>query len=399
MRMLQRLLGVLAILIVCALVFELTTRLDDWVRFGTALWSPYAVEEDLLMSDSLGEHGRPHARFQKWELNNLGMRGPDVSVQKSPGVVRVVTAGASETFGLYETPGREFPRQLEDSLRLAFAANACTRARVEVINAAIFGMTLPSIDQDLEMRVAPLRPDIVVLYPTPVQYLDDELPHPAPRRTGSAESDPAWYAPLRPRAAGELRNQLKAMLPVWAMTWLRHRDVSDAVASHDESWRFSSVPVDRLQRYEMDLRHTLGTIRRIGAAPILMTHADVLMTDTTGSAQLRAVHDAQLAAWERIYPRATGATIEAFDSAAVAVTVRAGRDSGAEVVDLARSVRGTASPAAARLFGDYAHFTDVGSALVASELRVAVLPLAERAVGCQGTGSLVSTANLKRPTR
>src|SRR5580704_16764560 len=99
------------------------------------------------------------------------MRGPDIPLAKPPGTLRVVTAGASETFGLYESPDREFPRQLEDTLRARLCGDP-----VEVLNAAIFGMSLPTLEQDLRLRVRPLDPDVVVLYPTPVQYLNDAMP-------------------------------------------------------------------------------------------------------------------------------------------------------------------------------------------------------------------------------
>ena len=43
--------------------------------------------------------------------------------KSSPGVVRIATTGASETFGLYEAANKEYPRQLEDSLRSRIAAS------------------------------------------------------------------------------------------------------------------------------------------------------------------------------------------------------------------------------------------------------------------------------------
>jgi hypothetical protein len=163
------------------------------------------------------------------------------------------------------------------------------------------------------------------------------------------------------------------MVPGWLKTWLRRRDIDAAIAGEPPAWRFTSVPADRLFDYEQDLRHTIGTIRAIGATPLVMTHANVFMAAGGDSAQLTA--------WGRFYPRATTQAIAAFDSAAVSVTLRAARDSGAIAVDLANTVRALPDGVAPRLFGDYAHFSDTGSAVVASALRAALTPMIDQRCG------------------
>lgn len=341
-----------ALAIVCALAVEIGARVDDALRFGTPFWSPIESEGDLLVRDASGEHGRPHARYGKWVINNVGMRGPDVALAKPPGTVRVVTAGASETFGLYESPDHEFPRQLEDTLR------AHCGPRVEVLNAAIFGMTLPTLEQDLRLRVRALEPDVVVLYPTPVQYLNDGLPQPA-----APDSSASGRLPERdvfyPRSLERLRNQFKQLLPAWFATSLRLRDIDQEARAHPAAWRFTGVPADRLAAYDADLRRVIGTIHAIGAVPVLAIHTNAF--DGGGPPD-----ETMLVSWVNQYHRATGEALIAFDTAAARVTLQAARDSSVSTVDL-RRVRG------ARMFADYAHFTDVGAASVASALAPAVI--------------------------
>lgn len=378
----------------CVSSFEVATRIDQWVRFGMPPWSPIAAEEELLTRDSLGEHGKPYAQFEKWTLNNVGMRGPDIAVDKPTDVLRVVTAGASETFGLYESLGQEYPRQLEDSLQSALRRDGCGSVHVQVLNAAIFGMTLPTIGQDLRMRVAPLHPDVVVLYPTPVQYLADSVPRPALPRQSPAADPPSWVAALRPRSLAPLREQLKEALPGWLKTWLRERDIHTTVAERPEEWRFTTVPADRLAHYDQDLRRVIGTIHGIGAAAVIMTHADLFMT--RGDAGAAHQRSAQLTAWERFYPRATGAVLTAFDSAAVAITLRAAQDSSAAVFDLASAVRTMPSVNAGVMFADYAHFTDSGAALVAGRLTRAVLQSSGHQWSCAGEAGTIAAAVTSR---
>jgi lysophospholipase L1-like esterase len=345
----------LALAVVFALAMEIACRLDDAVRFGTPVLSRVESESDLLVRDAAGEHGRPHARYGKWVINNVGMRGPDVDSVKPPGTLRVVTAGASETFGLYESPDHEFPRQLEDTLR------ARRGPHVEVLNAAIFGMSLPTLEQDLRLRVHALRPDVVVLYPTPVQYLNEEVPIPAEPDSGNSGRLPFRDA-LYPRAIERLRKQAKALLPEWLATSLRRDDIARDARGHPAGWRFTGVPADRLSAYDADLRRTIGTIHAIGAAPVLAIHANAF--DGGG-----ALDEPLLVSWENQYHRATGDALIAFDAAAARATIQAARDSNVIFVDLRRV---HATP----IFADYAHFTDTGAAVVAGALAPAVLAAA-----------------------
>jgi hypothetical protein len=357
-------LGWLVIAVVVAIVVELTCRVEDWVMYRMPLASPYRSLDDLVIRDAQGMHGRPNAQFEKWTMNGLGMRGPAASVTPPPGTVRVVTVGASETFGLRESIGKEYPRQLEDSLNTA--AGACggsSPRRFEVLNAAFAGMSLPTIEQDVRLRLAHFTPAIVVVYPTPAGYLDEQIPAPAkPDSTGSASLPPSAGQALYPRSVGRLREQIKQVVPEFMRTALRERQTRAMIASHPAGWRFDSVPAERLARYDADLRTLIGSIRRIGATPVLVTHAN----------EFRGRQDADremLVAWEKFYPRAAGRTIIAMDSVARDVTLRVGADSSLVTVDAATTL--AAAPLSS--FADFVHFTDSGAAIMANAIREGVL--------------------------
>jgi hypothetical protein len=358
---------------VLLVALEVACRVEDRIRFGTPLLSRFTSQGDLMVRDAAGAHGRPNSRFQKWVMNDLGMRGPPTPAQAAPGTLRVVVAGASETFGLYESPDREYPRQLEDSLRAAVARAGCTTPasprRVEVLNAALPGMSLPTVTQDLRLRVAALRPAVVVLYPTPPQYLDDAPPVAARPDSTPGAHELSWQRALWPRAAARLRTQAKQILPEAAQSWLRARDVERARSSRPANWRFAEIPAERLAQYDSALRAAVGAVRATGARPVVATHANRFV----GAARPDA--DALLA-WERFYPRATGAVIVAFDAAANARARQVARDSGAVLADLERTVRGGPD-----LFADFSHFTDAGAARVAGELARTIVAAGDGACG------------------
>ena len=342
--------------IVFAFSLEAACRVEDWVEFRTPIMARERSQEDLLVRDALGMHGRPGGHFQKWSLNAFGMRGPEVPVAKAGDVVRVVTVGASETFGLYESPGREYPRQLEDTLnaRLRPRSGACGESRAEVLNAAMPGMSLPTIEQDVRLRIRPLRPDFVVVYATPSAYLDDVLPAAARRDTTGAITPLAARYALYPRVADRIRVQIKSLLPTVIQDRLRRRQISAMLAEHPSGWRFDSIPSERLRKFEADLRQVVGSIRAVGATPVLMTHANRFVGSRTRDI-------AALRAWEKFYPRASGQTIVAFDSVARLATIAIARDSQTVVVDLTPVLARTNGSA----FADFSHFTDSGAALTA----------------------------------
>src|SRR5258705_9529645 len=116
--------------VVCAVAGEAMARVDDTVRSGTPLLASPS-SDDLTMRDSLGTRGRPFARFEKWKLNVEGFRSQEITQKPRPESTTVAVMGASETFGYAESPGKEYPAQLADSLNRA----GC----YEVINTAVVG--------------------------------------------------------------------------------------------------------------------------------------------------------------------------------------------------------------------------------------------------------------------
>jgi hypothetical protein len=375
--LLLRVAGSFALIVVFALTFELTCRVEDWVMYRMPLASPYRSVEDLIIRDADGMHGRPNAQFQKWIMNDVGTRGPRASLLPASGTVRIITVGASETFGLRESPGHEYPRQLEDSLNARLRRGACpTRAdlRVEVLNAAFAGMTLPTIHQDVRNRLARLHPAVVVAYPSPASYLEAERPVAARPDSSPNAGVLGSRAMLHPRAIDRLRDQLKEMLPIAVKSWLRQRETNAARAGV-AGRLFSTPPADRLSAFEVDVRQLISGIRAIGSTPVLVTHANAFVGRRTIDAD-------KLIAWEKFFPRTTGATLLAFDSLSRSVELSVAAESGTVVVDAARRLASAPDSA----FADYEHFADLGAALMASAIAdgvIAAEPLARICAGAQ----------------
>ncbi len=146
-----------SLLVACFLgTIELACRIEQWFLYDAPVLGMYTYDTALFTTDEYGIRGKPHGGYEKWRLNSLGFRGPEMSIEKQNGTLRIVCIGASETFGLYEGKDNEWPRQLEQKLK-AQGIDA------EVINAAIAGMSLSQRTIHLQQRLLQLRPDVVVM--------------------------------------------------------------------------------------------------------------------------------------------------------------------------------------------------------------------------------------------
>lgn len=93
-------------------------------------------------------------------INRHGFRGPDFSETKPDGVVRVLTLGASSTFGFYSRDDETYPALLEQRLNAACAGPE----RYEVINFAIPHATAENIKWMLIYEGLALEPDVLTFY-------------------------------------------------------------------------------------------------------------------------------------------------------------------------------------------------------------------------------------------
>jgi len=164
----MKLLIIICRLIILCLALELCARIDDLVRYGADFWKPYTREMTIEQIDKFGVTGKPNSRYQKWRINNLGFRGQDVSLKKNEGVIRVLCAGASETLGLYEDEGKEWPAQLERQLK-----NVDTN--IEVLNTSFYGLgyTFRNITRRYESFWKAYDPDFFIIYANPSSYIYD----------------------------------------------------------------------------------------------------------------------------------------------------------------------------------------------------------------------------------
>ena len=92
-------------------------------------------------------------------INSKGFRGPEFEEEKEDGVTRIVTLGASSTFGFFNRDHETYPSQLQTYLE-----RKCPESRFEVINLAIPRSTADNIRSMLIAEGIGLKPDIMTFY-------------------------------------------------------------------------------------------------------------------------------------------------------------------------------------------------------------------------------------------
>jgi lysophospholipase L1-like esterase len=132
-------------------------RIRQTLKYGTA-----ATVEEYYATDPATGLRVPVANLSKGHIsiNSLGFRGPEIAMPKPPGTVRIAFLGASTTWcGEVSSNDHVWPSLVTNSLARAFPA-----VRFDHINAGVPGYTMRSILKNLELRVAQLQPDVIVIY-------------------------------------------------------------------------------------------------------------------------------------------------------------------------------------------------------------------------------------------
>jgi lysophospholipase L1-like esterase len=148
----------------------------NWVRDtqkkGRESWQDkhYVGRSVEIHRDSMAEYSKFFPNEKKLEqdfrtgetfevrINNTGFRGPDFEQQKRADV-RILTLGASSTFGFYDRDDETYPYYLQKTLD-----RSCPERTWEVINFGIPHLTSDMISALFIKEGIPLQPDFVTLY-------------------------------------------------------------------------------------------------------------------------------------------------------------------------------------------------------------------------------------------
>jgi hypothetical protein len=331
-----------------AVTLEVCARVDDTISYGASFWGRFDTS-NLYMYDRLGKRGKPYAKYQKWKLNSLGYRGPDLQAGK----FRIACVGSSETFGLYETEDNEWPRQLERELN-----RRANQPDFEVVNTAYAGMSIATSVTRIPEVMQKVQPKIVLIYPSVANYF--WLPEVRPY-SGKPPAEPKFKL----RMISRIERLLEDNLPQAVQNGIRRIQMERAVRGFSQI--IDRLPDENVQRFRKDMKELVHRIRSYGAEPVLITHA------TRFGSQVQPFERPFLTSWRRFYPMLKE---DAFLDAELRMS-QAMRELAANekvmLIDAARQM-----PPGKRYFVEFVHFTDEGAHTLAKIVADGLSPL----VGC-----------------
>jgi hypothetical protein len=318
---------------------EGAARVEDYVKDGASLTAPYTINT-VFQPSPYGRAGKPGAHFGKWQMNSLGFRGPELH----EGSQRVITFGASETFGIYEAAGGEYPRRIEQLL------NAQTPGRYEVVNIAIPGMRIGRVAY-LEDAIRRTGARTVLIYPTPANYIGTTKPHcgeptsPVPDEMGLGE---------RFRLVGRIDQLSKRHLPPLVMDGLK-RWAIQREERHTEV--VARVPEASIQAFRTDVACAVKAAQALGARVVLATHGNYF------GPQLLPQDLPMMRSWRRFYVELGEGGFIDLEARANAAIRDLAREQGLDLVDAAAAV-----PPGPGHFADFVHFNDRGAQVMAEQV-------------------------------
>lgn len=325
---------------------EVCARVDDFITYGAPLLKPYNIEQ-IYDFDALGRRGKPGAQYRKWKLNSLGFRGPELKADTT----RIVVFGASETFGLYESPDFEFPRLFEKQLNLLSGPD-----RFDVINAAYAGMSVYAMLPRVPEIAKRLQPRMALIYATPGLYI--WLPW--VQRDTAPETSPVLEVRLQER----FRTLGKQLVPAIVQHWARSRQIARTVPEYGPV--MDRLPEENVARFAHDIHLLASGLQSYGVEPVLVTHAhrfhDPLTTEDRE----------YLTAWRKFYPMLRESGFIDMEKRMNQAVRQLGASEGYAVLDAASHI-----PPGSNNFADFSHFTDAGSLTMARFLAPAVYSMIE----------------------
>lgn len=332
----------LAAIVLLLLGAEAAVRVRAKIKYGTStrIEDLYRVDPKLDLRVA-----RPNMTVGRISVNSAGFRGPEIAMPKPPGTLRIAYLGASAVW-CGEASGNEYvwPHLATVNLRRAFPD-----ATIDYVNAGLPGYMMEAIDRNFVYRVAPLQPDVVVIYEA-ANNLSDELRELAASRGLIDEAqmhETSWPGN-------------------YSMLWyLVEKNLAVLSAKRRAQSNQGRLDVDASklgEQYRKSLEQTVRDAQQRVKLVAIAPYSTQLRREQSPEEQMRAATSAFF-----YMPFATTALLIAGYDRYNAIAREVARESGALLIDGERDI-----PADPRHFTDTVHFTDTGSRVQAERISKAL---------------------------
>jgi lysophospholipase L1-like esterase len=322
-------------LILCCVLFfsmwEICARVDDYLAEGAPLFGNYAMSA-MLTHDDYGVFGKPYGHFGKWKLNALGFRGPDIHSDTR----KIICIGASETFGMGESAGMEYPRQLERVIN-----SRQPDLHVEVVNVAYAGQSLRTVSHRIDKIVDTLSPSNAIIYPSFLGYINDASIG-QPDQVDWVREPRGFHSRIKDKVLSSIDR-----MPQWAENLRYQYHIWRAVRKNRVI--VDTIPESHVDQFRSDLRAVLDRLQQRHVRPVLVTHATVFGQSVQPGERY------MLTAWRRFEPNLADDGWLDVERRMNDVIRQEARERHLPLVEAANVLSGPQN------FTDWVHFTNKGA--------------------------------------
>jgi lysophospholipase L1-like esterase len=334
---------VLFIVVLMLAIAEGAVRVRQWVKYGHFghLDDIYSVDQETGLRIPQSD-----ASTGTIKINSLGFRGPPIDQAKAAGQLRLAFLGASTTFcAEVSSDALTWPHLVSETI-----GSGTPGVVVDYVNGAVPGYTVRSSLQNLRERVAPLQPDVIVIY-----HATNDLS----RETRSLAEKQGIY---KAGAADEM-----SWLAEYSLLWylveknLRLQGVRENALAMEQRLEFS--PSQLGSQFHEDLKELVTESRKVTSMVALVTFSHRIRTGQTPEQQLEAASSA-------LYYMPFMSPPGLLDSFARynEIIGEVARETGVLLIDGETLIPGDGDH-----FNDTVHFRDAGSRAMARRVSEALL--------------------------
>lgn len=289
---------------------------------------------------------RPDTRTRTISINSLGFRGPLPARPKPAGDLRIAYIGASTTF-CAEVSGDDmtWPHLVTKAIQEAWPD-----IPVDYVNAAAPGYTVKASLLNFRRRVAPLRPDVTIIY-----HATNDLSWET--RTLAAEQG------VYKTGKKEKNSWLAEHLQLWYLVEknLKIREVQKNASDTRKRLKFSASRLG--EHFRKHLTRLVEEAKTVSAIVALATFSYQVRPEQTAEQQLKAAASA-LYYMPFMDPQGLIEAIRRYNR----IIAEVARETGAILIEGEEMI-----PADSEHFNDTVHFKDAGSRIMARRVSEALL--------------------------
>lgn len=216
----------------------------------------------------------PNIRYKKWKINSLGFRGKEINLEKKKGQIRIMCFGSSETLGIHETEGKDWPSQLSEVLKDKYP-------EVEVINISIMGLSQRMRKKYIEKYVLPLDPDIILMnhhrlfFHIRESMRGEEINIIPCLINGNIKNNSKGHI-LFDRLLSNFRNAIYKLFPNQALSYYSMWRLRKKIKIKEKEYLLNKTPLHEIpehiiSKYEQELNSFIGFLKEKNIVPVMPT--------------------------------------------------------------------------------------------------------------------------------